>query len=138
MPIHTQLTSLFCLIDDFCSDISEDIEQHMLIHGQAKRLRQSRIRASEVITVLLWFHLTGSRNFKTFYLCWAKPFLSSYFPNLPSYSRFIELKAKYVMYFVALIESLKVASTQALAKPTPQAIWRNCGMRKARKPSRKN
>ncbi len=36
MPIHTQLTSLFCLIDDFCSDISEDIEQHMLIHGQAK------------------------------------------------------------------------------------------------------
>ena len=110
MPIHTQLTSLFCLIDDFCSDISEDIEQHMLTHGQTKRLRQSRIRASEVITVLLWFHLTGSRNFKTFYLCWAKPFLSSYFPNLPSYSRFIELKAKYVMYFVALTESLKVPS----------------------------
>ena len=51
MPIHTQLTSLFCLIDDFCSDISEDIEQHMLTHGQTKRLRQSRIRASEVINL---------------------------------------------------------------------------------------
>lgn len=74
------------------SDIFDDIEQHMLTHGKTKRLRQSNIRASEVITVLLWFHLTGIRIFKTFCLCWAKPFISSYFPNLPSYSRFIELK----------------------------------------------
>lgn len=56
MPINTQLVSLFCLIDDFCSGISDDIEQHMLTHGKTKRLRQSNIRASGVITVLLWFH----------------------------------------------------------------------------------
>jgi len=110
MPIDTQLTSLFCLIDDFCTDISVDVQQYMLTFGGAKRQRKSKISASEVITLLLWFHLTGSRNFKTFYLYWAKPFLASYFPNLPSYNRFIELKAKYVMYFVALIESLKVPS----------------------------
>ncbi len=82
----------------------------MITYGQLKRVRQSKISTSEVITLLLWFHLTGSRNFKTFYLYWAKPFLSAYFPNLPSYNRFIELKAKYVMYFVALIETLKVPS----------------------------
>lgn len=126
MPTNTQLTSLFCLIDDFCTDISADIEQHMLTHGKTKRLRQSNIHASEVITVLLWFHLTGSRTFKTFYLCWAKPFLSSYFPNLPSYSRFIELKAKYVMYFVALIESLKVSSAGiAFIDSTKLAVCHN-------------
>ena len=92
MPIDTQLTTLFCLIDDFCTDISEQVERYMLTCGKIKRVRQSQIFASEVITLLLWFHLTGSRNYKTFYLYWAKPFLSGYFPNLPSYSRFIELK----------------------------------------------
>ena len=82
----------------------------MFTCGKIKPVRQSQICASEVITLLLWFHLTGSRNFKALYLYWAKLFLSRYFPNLPSYSRFIGLKAKYVMYFVALIESLKVSS----------------------------
>lgn len=126
MPIDIQLTSLFCLIDDFCTDISNHVEQHMLASGQIKRLRQSQIRASEVITLLLWFHLTGSRNFKIFYLSWAKPFLSPYFPNLPSYNRFIELKAKYIMYFVALIESLKTPSAGiAFVDSTKLAVCHN-------------
>lgn len=126
MPIDTQLTTLFCLIDDFCSDISEQVEQYMLTCGKLKRVRQSQICASEVITLLLWFHLTGSRNFKAFYLYWAKPFLSGYFPNLPSYSRFIELKAKYVMYFVALVESLKVSSAGiAFVDSTKLAVCHN-------------
>lgn len=60
MPIDTQLTSLFCLIDDFCTDISDNIEQYMLASGKIKRLRQSKIHASEVITLLLWFHLALS------------------------------------------------------------------------------
>ena len=48
MPIDTQLTTLFCLIDDFCSDISEQVEQYMLTYGKIKRVRQSQICASEV------------------------------------------------------------------------------------------
>ena len=79
----------------------------MLTCGKIKRVRQSQICASEVIYIAAMVSFNGSRNFKAFYLYWAKPFLSGYFPNLPSYSRFIELKAKYVMYFVALVESLK-------------------------------
>lgn len=126
MPIDTQLTTLFCLIDDFCTDISDNIEHYLLACKQIKRLRQSKIHASEVITLLLWFHLTGSRNFKTFYLFWAKPFLSTFFPNLPSYSRFIELKAKYILYFVALIESLKVSSAGiAFVDSTKLAVCHN-------------
>lgn len=82
MSIDTQLTTLFCLIDDFCTDVSEHIEQYIRNNGKIKRMRQSQINASEVFTLVLWFHLTESRNFKTFYFYWAKPFLSTYFPNL--------------------------------------------------------
>ena len=52
MPIDTQLTTLLCLIDDFCSDISEQIEQYTLTCGTIKRVRQSQICASDVITLL--------------------------------------------------------------------------------------
>lgn len=31
-------------------------------HGKIKRVRQSQICASEVITLLLWFHLTGAET----------------------------------------------------------------------------
>ena len=57
MPIDTQLTTLFCLIDGFCTDISEQVEQYMLTCGKIKRVRQSQICASEVITLLYaWGH----------------------------------------------------------------------------------
>ena len=79
-------------------------------NSKIKRMHQSQISASEVLTLVLWFHLAGSKNFKNFYFYWAKPFLSAYFPDLPSYSRFIELRAKYMLYFITLLESLKVPS----------------------------
>ena len=47
MPIDTQLTTLFCLIDGFCTDISEQVEQYMLTCGKIKRVRQSQICASD-------------------------------------------------------------------------------------------
>ena len=57
MPIDTPLTTLFCLIDDFCTDISEQVEQYMLTCGKIKRVRQSQICASDVITLLYaWGH----------------------------------------------------------------------------------
>ena len=38
MPIDTQLTTLFCLIHDFCTDISEQVEQYMLTCGKINRV----------------------------------------------------------------------------------------------------
>ena len=38
MPIDTPLTTLFCLIDDFCTDISEQVEQYMLTCGKINRV----------------------------------------------------------------------------------------------------
>ena len=38
MPIDTPLTTLFCLIDDFCTDISEQVEQYMLTCGKINHI----------------------------------------------------------------------------------------------------
>lgn len=63
MPIDTQLTTLFCVIDDFCADTYKHVEQHMLTCYKVKRVHKSQIGTSEVITLVLWFHLTGNQNF---------------------------------------------------------------------------
>ena len=96
IPIDTPLTTLFCLIDDFCTDISEQVEQYMLTCGKIKRVRQSQICASEVITLLLWFHLTGSRNFKALFAAltlYALVLVNGYKSGIQQILKPIELKS---------------------------------------------
>ena len=96
MLIDTQLTTLFCLIDDFCTDISEQVERYMLTCGKIKHVRQSQISASEVITLLLWFHLTGSRNFKALFAVltlYALVLVNGYKSGIQQILKPIELKS---------------------------------------------
>lgn len=111
MPTPHDITAFFCLVDDFCSEIQPHIEQHLIKHGTIKRRRATGIHISEIVTLLIWFQVAGGRNFKSFYLNWAQPYLSDLFPNLPSYSRFIELAGRAKIYLFFLIESLKQPSS---------------------------
>ena len=58
-----------------------------------KRIRKSNLSISEVITIQVLFHISGYRNFKTFYLDYVCKFLTKEFPNLVSYNRMVELKS---------------------------------------------
>ena len=46
---------------------------------------------SEVITIMISFHLGGFRNMKHFYLYYVQKHMSHLFPNTVSYNRFLEL-----------------------------------------------
>ena len=62
MPIDTQLTTLFCLIDDFCTDISEQVEQYMLTCGKINRVFADS--ATRGKTSVGWFY-----GFKIHLIC---------------------------------------------------------------------
>ena len=47
---------------------------------------------SEVMTILVWFHLVGYRNFKQVYQREVSKHLRQEFPDLVSYNRFVELQ----------------------------------------------
>lgn len=64
----------------------------MLSNGK-KRNRKSNLCLSEIITLQVLFHVSGYRNFKTFYLDYVCKFLTKEFPNLVSYNRMVELKS---------------------------------------------
>ena len=83
-------TALFCHIDDFCQVFEVQSRKKLLSNGEIRRNRKRSLSLSEIITILVAFHQTHSRNFKYFYLNQVKQQWNNAFPNLLSYQRFIE------------------------------------------------
>jgi hypothetical protein len=88
------LTELFCSIDDFWKNFEPQWKERWVAKGKGEPKRESGLSLSEVMTLVVLFHIVGYRNFKTFYLGYAARFLHKEFPNLPSYNRFVELKSQ--------------------------------------------
>jgi hypothetical protein len=84
------IVTLFCEIDDFCKHIEPWLNAQLLPARQ--RQRESQMHLSEVMTILVWFHVVGYRNFKQFYLQEVTKHLQEEFPALVSYNRFVELQ----------------------------------------------
>ena len=61
---------------------------------------------SEVITIVLLFHLSGFRTFKHFYIFYVQKHMKSEFPHTVSYNRFVELQQSCIPkhFFLSLNE----------------------------------
>ncbi|MGB0895641.1 MAG: hypothetical protein ACPGUD_14695 [Parashewanella sp.] len=57
------LTSLLCDIDDFCLEFEAEWHKQ-LIEAPTKPLTHSRLALSEIMTILIYFHQSGYRDFK--------------------------------------------------------------------------
>lgn len=86
------ITQIFCDIDDFCKgreSFWQEIPQLPSTLGE--RRCNSRMQLSEVMTIVIAFHGSGYRTFKDFYTLHVLPGWGNAFPNLVSYTRFVEL-----------------------------------------------
>lgn len=83
---------LFCDIDDFCSVFEPAWRRHLLASGACRRRKPGALALSEVMTILVLFHASGYRDFKTFYTRHVAEHLGRDFPRLVSYGRFVELQ----------------------------------------------
>ena len=84
------LEELFCPIDDFCMSFEPSWRKQLIQSGISHRLRNRQLSLSETMTILVSFHISNCRNFKAFYLDVVSNYWQEAFPNLVSYSRFIE------------------------------------------------
>jgi len=91
-----KITEIFCLIDDFCKEYYKAEEGHILDEKGAKKRRKRKFKMddSEVITILVIFHLKQYRNLKHFYINYVQKHMKKEFPETVSYNRFIELQKK--------------------------------------------
>lgn len=76
------LVEIFCLIDDFCKYFYTVVDQKALQNPQKKRNRPHTMTLSEVMTILVLFHLSHYRTFKDFYLHTVQGVLNKEFPKL--------------------------------------------------------
>lgn len=84
------LLNLFVAVDDFCQTVTAQMAQPLL--GRANRPgRKPSLAASEVMTIIIYFHMSRYRDFKAYYTQYVMKHLQGEFPHLVSYARFVEL-----------------------------------------------
>jgi transposase len=105
VPMNADILPLFCDVDDFCQSFEPEFRKHLLADGSLKRIRNSSMCLSEVMTLIIYFHLSGYRTFKDFYTRSVLKHLRSAFPNLVSYNRFVELMAETALPMCAYLHS---------------------------------
>ncbi len=62
-----QQIAVFCETDDFCKAY-EEYCHHSLLMTKGEILPQSRMSLSEIMTILIMFHLSNYRTFKWYYI----------------------------------------------------------------------
>ena len=85
------LEDLFCDVDDFYHLFLPAWHRQLLTDGKRQRRHIRRLALSEIMTILIDFHLAQSRNFKAFYLLHLCRYCRNEFPNLLSDNRFVAL-----------------------------------------------
>jgi transposase len=76
-------------VDDFCQVFLPFWERKLLQDGSKKRRRSGELSTSEIMTIIIHFHQSHYRDFKTYYMDHVCQHLTSEFPKLVSYERFV-------------------------------------------------
>ena len=99
------ILTLFFDIDEFCQRFEPVLNQHLLAAGTRHRNRERSLALSEVMTILVLFHCYGYRNLKQFYLEFVCQHLRSEFPEVVSYSRFVQFEQEALVPLAAYLQS---------------------------------
>ena len=82
--------AIFCDIDDFCKDY-EKYCTHSLLMDKNEVVPKTRMALSEIMTILIMYHLSGYRTFKWYYTKYVMVYQKKNYPDLVSYNRFVEI-----------------------------------------------
>ncbi len=106
-----KLVELFCDVDDFCRVFIPQWEKQLISDCTRKRNRACRMTMSEIITIIIAFHMSNLRDFKNYYKGYIAKFYRPHFPNLLSYTRFLEVMPKAIVPLSSYFSTLKGEST---------------------------
>lgn len=120
------LLELFCHVDDFCQAFEPQWRQSLLQQGTIKRVRQAQLSTSEIMTIVIHFHQARYRDFKTYYTDYVLVHLQDAFPQLVSYTRFVELMGRALVPLMAYFYYCKGRCTGiSFVDSTPLAVCHN-------------
>lgn len=87
------LVTIFYHIDEFCKLFEATLQSNAIV-DQSQKIKKSptSLSLSEIITICVFYHYSGYKNFKFYYKNHVLVHMKQDFNKLVSYNRFIELK----------------------------------------------
>lgn len=112
-----EVTDIFYLCDEFANDFEVYYPKHALREDNSKRYRNKpkRLSDSEVMTILIAFHLSGMRNLKAYYLFYVCKHMNREFPQLVSYNRFVELQQRVLLPLVLFLKTCRMGKCTGIS-----------------------
>lgn len=104
------LTTLFCDIDDYVKTLDYSKGQILVTANKSNRGGKPQMSLSELMTIIILYHSSGHKNFKSFYFYLLK-YHQSDFPKLLSYNRFVEWMPYCLLPLCSYLKSRKGAVT---------------------------
>jgi len=102
-----KVIEIFCTVDDFCKEFELRIKElkQVQVNGEKKyRNRSLSMSDSEILTILICFHLGAHKTFKHYYQQIVQDHWVDLFPKSLSYNRFVEVQSR---YFILMAMFLK-------------------------------
>lgn len=123
----TSLLELFCDVDDFCKEYESYYQQKLITNGQIKRKRKRSLTTSEIMTILIAFHQSNYRTFKAYYCEKVSQYWQNEFPNLVSYSRFIQYIPSVTIYLSVFLKTRCFGTCTGISfvDSTPLVVCKN-------------
>src|SRR5690554_1005344 len=119
-----KVTDIFCIIDEFCISFKQQTSGFII--GKASK-RPPLMNDSEVMAILLLFHLSGFRCFKHFYIFYVQKHMQSEFPQTLSYNRFVERSQSVLMPLSIFLKTLRLGTSTGISfvDSTPIKVCNN-------------
>ncbi len=126
MISDTKIVEIFCSIDDFTKVFTPEFEKK-LIGASKKRNKPSKLSLSEVMTLMVLFHESRIRDFKTFYVGYVHAHLKEYFPDLVSYNRMVELSSQAIIPMAIYLKNYGLGQCSGISfvDSTPLRVCHN-------------
>lgn len=111
------LTKIYCEVDDFCKDFQFYWKNYALSNCKSptRKVRVPSLSLSEVLTIIIYFQLSKYRTFKDYYCNYISVYRLNEFPDLVSYTYFLELKQRALFPLLVFIRTCRLGKCTGIS-----------------------
>lgn len=103
-----KLIEIFISCDDFDKIYEIWLKSHTI--GMRTITRKPDLSDSEIMTIIIYYHWSGYKNFQYYYGQLVEKTLVGYFPKIPTYHRFVELISRQTIKLFVFLKMLTFLS----------------------------